>query len=188
MENSITHRLGNTASGARASIMVGAAAVLILAGCSAGTPAPTTGPTGAPTVAPTAGVTNAPTTVTSNLEACSLLTPAEVSAASPDYPLDTATPDSDSLYSYCKYTGSSGGQVRTWVLTDAASVASVFGTMKVNAGEAVSGVGDEAWWSNDSFQPGLYFLKGGVLGFISGAQTGPEDSIVALGVLMASRM
>lgn len=57
-----------------------------------------------------------------------------------------------------------------------------------NAGEAVSGVGDEAFWSTDSFQPGLYFLKGGLVAYIPGSQTGPEDSIIQLGKLLASRM
>ena len=60
--------------------------------------------------------------------------------------------------------------------------------MTINDGEAVSGVGDAAYWSTDSFAPGLYFLKNGRLGFISGSQTGPEAPIVALGVLLANRM
>ncbi len=166
--------------------------LLLLAACGGGAPAPTGpasgAPTVAPTVAPTAGVTSAPTGVTSNVEACSLLTTAEVAAAS-GMELNAATPDSDSLYTYCKYSGgSSSDEVRTFVSKDAATAASVFATMKINAGQAVTGVGDEAYWSTDSFQPGLYFLKGGQLGFISGSSFGPDDLIVQLGILMASRM
>ena len=121
---------------------------------------------------------------TTTVEACSLLTVAEVAAAS-GLALTTAKPDSDDLYSYCKYTGE--GTVNTFV-TKSAAAASYFGTVKINKGVAVPGVGDEAFWSEDSFQPGLYFLKGGVLAYISGSVFGPEDPIVALGKLMASRM
>jgi hypothetical protein len=113
------------------------------------------------------------------------LTAAEVSAAYGGT-LDTAEPSEDPLYSYCTYSGE--GEVRTYVTKDAATATSMFGTMKINAGEAVSGVGDEAYWSTDSFAPGLYFMKGGLLAYISGAQTGPEEPILELGRLLASRM
>jgi hypothetical protein len=167
--------------------------LLILVACGGGAPA-STGPaaatptqaqatsTGVPTVAPT----NAPPSGSSNVEACSLLTPAEVAAAYGGA-LDLATPTSDELYSYCSYSGD-GGEVRIFVTKSAETASAVFGTMKINDGEAVSGVGDEAFWSTDSFQPGLYFLKGGLLVFIEGSQSGPEDSIVELGKLLASRM
>jgi hypothetical protein len=37
-------------------------------------------------------------------------------------------------------------------------------------------------------QPGLYFMKGSVVAYISGAQTGPEQPIIDLGILLASRI
>jgi len=188
------------AAGARASFLIGASAmVLVLAGCGGSTPAATgqpTGTSGVPTavvtqpaaVVATSPVTNGPTAGSSNVEACSLLTVAEVAATS-DYALDLATPDSDDLYSYCKYTAPrGGGEVSTFVTKSAATASSYFATIKINTGQAVTGVGDDAFWSTDSFQPGLYFLKGGLLAYISGAQSGPEDSIINLGKLMASRM
>jgi hypothetical protein len=136
----------------------------------------------APTVAPA----TAPNPVTGTLEACALLTPAEVTAAYGDT-LDTATKSSDTIYSYCQYTGD-GGQLKTWVTQDPAAIPSVFGTMKINKGEAVSGVGDEAFWSEDSYAPGLYFLKGSALAYIEGSVFAPDSKIVDLGKLMATRM
>jgi hypothetical protein len=112
---------------------------------------------------------------------------AEVAAAS-GFELTTATPSSADDYVYCKYSGTGSDDVTTWVLNNPTSAASVFGTMKLNAGQAVAGVGDEAWWSTDSFQPGLYFLKGGLGAFVSGSQDGPDDKIIGLGKLLASRM
>src|SRR6187401_3245971 len=143
---------------------------MVLVACGGGAPA-TTGPAAAtPTSAQatsTAVATTVPTTATSTattgsgtVDACSLLTTTEVAAATGEA-LDTATPSSDSLYAYCNYTGSGSQDVRTFVLTDTGTAASVFGTMKVNDGEGVTGVGDEAWWSTDSFQPGLYIMKNG---------------------------
>jgi hypothetical protein len=167
--------------------------LLILGGCGGGTPATNGIPAATPTQAQaTTGVpavvpTNAPTTGSSSVDACSLLTVAEVAAAAGE-PLDLATPGSDSLYSYCTYTGSGSDDVRTWVIRDAATSSSVLATMKINNGEPVSGVGDEAWWSTDSFQPGLYILKGGLLAYVSGSVFGPEDSIIQLGKLLVSRM
>jgi hypothetical protein len=172
--------------------------LLILVACGGGAPA-TTGPAAAtPTQAhataasstssgPTAAATIASTPATGNVDACSLLTVAEVAAASGET-LDTATPSTVETYSYCKYTGKGSEDVRTWVLTDPTAVTSVFGTMKINAGSAVAGVGDEAWWSTDSFQPGLYIMKGGRLAYISGSVFGPDDSIIQLGKLLVSRM
>ena len=171
------------------SATLGAVLLLILAACG-GAAAPTatpggpTTPPGQPTPAPTsAPVVTPPAGVA--IDACTLLTVEEVSAAWGDT-LEGAVSTSVAPYSYCAY--GAGGEVDTWVLTDATAAASVFGTMKINDGEAVSGVGDEAYWSTDSFQPGLYFLKGGIGGFISGPQSGPDDAIVQLGVLMASRI
>jgi hypothetical protein len=63
----------------------------------------------------------------------------------------------------------------------------IFNTMKINDGEPVTGVGDEAWWSTDQFQPGLYFMKSGTLAFISGSQYGPQAPIIELGKLFATR-
>lgn len=140
----------------------------------------------APSTAPSAAATPAPTGATSNVDACTLLSVAEVAAAVPDAEVTTATPSSDIYYAYCAYEGYS--KVTTYVSTNASVAASVFATMKINSGEAVTGVGDDAWWSTDSFLPGLYFMKGSVLAFISGAQTGPEQNIIDLGTLLASRI
>ncbi len=108
---------------------------------------------------------------------CSLLTIDEVSTAYGET-LVGALAESDIYYVYCTY--GDDRQVRTFLTTEASVAQSVFATMKINDGEAVSGVGDEAWWSTDSFQPGLYFMKGGALAFISGSQYGPEAPIIAL--------
>ncbi|MEA2676955.1 MAG: hypothetical protein QOJ81_1096 [Chloroflexota bacterium] len=182
MLNANIHSLG--------SATLGAVLLLILAACG-GAAAPTarpggpTTPPGQPTPAPTStpavGPTNAPVTA----DACALLTVAEVSAAYGET-LEGAVPSSIEAYAYCAY--GAGDEVRTWVNTDPATATNIFNTMKINDGEAVAGVGDEAYWSTDSFQPGLYFMKGGVLAYISGSQSGPDDAIVQLGVLMASRM
>ena len=146
--------------------------------------APTNAPTNA--VVPTNAATNAPTAGSSSAEACSLLTVEEVAAAFGET-LDTAEPSADDLYSNCKYSGD-GGEVTTFVGKSPEASLSYFNTMKINDGEAVSGVGDEAYWSTDSFMPGLYFMKGGHLFYISGSVFGPEAPIVALGVLLASRI
>ena len=167
---------------------------LILAACGGGGVAatPTPGHSAAPTVAatatvvPTAAGTPGATSPSSSVNACALLTVAEVAAAVPDAEITTATPTGDINYAYCKYSGYSN--VMTFVTVDATAAASYWGTIKVNAGQPVAGVGDEGWWSTDSFQPGLYFMKGGVLAFISGSQFGPEQNIIDLGKLLASRM
>jgi hypothetical protein len=96
-------------------------------------------------------------------------------------------PSSDDLYAYCTYTAPGSPEVRIFI-TKSGDSASYFNTAKANAGQAVSGVGDEAYWSTDSFLPGLYFLKGGKMAYLSGPSSGPQDSIVQLGKLLASRM
>lgn len=167
--------------------------LLILVGCGGGSPAsqapggatptqPQATAAGVPTVAPT----NAATAGSGNVDACKLLTVAEVAAAY-GQTLDQAVPSADDLYAYCIYQGS-GGKVSVFVSKSVEAASSAFATVKVNKGEAVSGVGDEAFWSTDSFAPGLYFLKGGVLAYISGSSYGPEDPIIQLGKLFASRM
>ena len=168
--------------------------LLILVACSSGAPATTTKPAGptptqgqaTATGAATAATTPAPTTGGTAVDVCSLLTVTEVAAAA-EMTLDTATPSSDELYSYCEYTGGND-RVRTFVTKSASTASTIFGTMKINEGEPVTGVGDEAFWSTDSFQPGLYFMKGGQLAYISGPQSGVDSAIVVLGTLMASRM
>ena len=178
--------------------------VLILAACGGGAAAtqrpaaatsnpasPTVAgtPTSAPVVDPTDAPANVPTTApppaAGSLEACSLLTVDEVGTATGGT-FDTALPTSDEMYTYCAYSGLSSLKTSVTKSPDTASM--VFNTMKINAGEAVSGVGDEAFYSTDGFRPGLYFLKSGQMAFIGGGQGGPSDEIVALGVLMASRM
>ena len=157
----------------------------------AGNPAPTA-TSGGPTATPgqsAAVATSTPAPAPSGapvaLDACTLLTVEEVSAAWGDT-LEGALSTTAAPYSYCAY--GPNAEVRTWVLTDATAATSVFGTMKINDGEPITGVGDEDYWSTDSFQPGLYFMKRGIGGFISGSQSGPEDAIVQLGALMASRI
>jgi hypothetical protein len=167
--------------------------LLILVGCGGTSPAsqaPAAAPpiqpqataAGAPTVAPT----NVATAGSGNVDACKLLTVAEVAAAY-GQTVDQAVPSADDLYAYCTYQGA-GGKVNVYVSKSVQAASSAFGTVKVNAGQAVSGVGDEAFWSTDSTMAGLYFLKGGVLAHISGSSSGPEDPIIQLGKLLASRM
>jgi uncharacterized protein DUF3558 len=166
------------------------ALVLLLVGCSGGTAAPpaatptpaATTAAGAPTTAPSSAATAGSTTV----DACDFFTPDEVGVAygvSRPFP----KPSSDDLYAYCTYTAPGAPDIRIFV-TKSGNAASYFNTAKANSGQAVSGVGDEAYWSTDSFLPGLYFLKGGVMAYLSGPATGPQDSIVQLGKLLASRM
>lgn len=179
----------------------GAVLLLTLVACGGGAAAPTTAPR-ASTVAPTqppaasaAASVNAtivvPTTLanpgSATIEACALLTPAEVGAAS-ELTLDTATKGFDQIYSYCTYSGENDDEVKTYVTQNAAAITTAFGTVKINKGEAVTGVGDDAFWSNDGFAPGLYFTKGGALAYIEGSTTGPDSPIVELGKLMATRM
>lgn len=189
MLNPIVHPLRSTT--------LGAVLLLFLAACG-GAAAPTdtpggpTNPPGQPTPAPTSTQAPAPTGAPVAIDMCSLLTVEEVSsayAATEDHTgetLEGAEPTSAESYSYCVY--GSDREVTTWINSDPAAAASIFNTMKINDGEAVSGVGDEAYWSTDSFQPGLYFMKGGRGAFISGSEYGPEDPIIQLGVLLASRM
>jgi hypothetical protein len=169
----------------RIGAMVAPLFLIILAACGGGGGAtPTPGQSVSPTASTTA--TPAPTGATSTVDACTLLTVAEVAAAVPDAEIATATSSSDIYYAYCTYSGYS--EVKMWVTIDATVADSIFSTIKINAGVAVTGVGDDAFWSTDSFQPGLYFMKGSVVGYISGAQTGPEQNIIDLGVLLASRI
>jgi len=164
--------------------------MLILIGCSGGSGAPAAA-TPTPAAATPAGVpTSAPTSVatagSASVDACEFLTPDEVGTAygvSRPFP----KPSSDDLYAYCTYTTPGAPDVRIFV-TKSGDSASYFNTAKANAGQAVTGVGDEAYWSTDSFLPGLYFLKGGKMAYLSGPSSGPQDSIVQLGKLLASRM
>lgn len=167
--------------------------VLIAVGCGGGpagsqapasaTPQPQRTAGGTATVAPTIAARAG----SGVADACALLTLAEVSAAVDDT-IDKAVPSADERYAYCEYQVSGDRRVRVFVTKSRETATSVFGTMKINKGEAVSGVGDEAFWSTDSFQPGLYVMKGGTLAFISGSSSGPEDPIIALGALLVSRL
>lgn len=168
--------------------------LLILVGCGGGSPASQAPGAATPTQpqataagVPTAAPTNAATAGTGSVDACALLTPEEVSAAHGS-PLDVAVPSADDLYAYCTYQAGGGDKVNVFISKSVEAASSAFATVKVNKGEAVSGVGDEAFWSTDSFAPGLYFMKGSVLAYISGSSYGPEDPIIQLGKLLASRM
>jgi hypothetical protein len=168
--------------------------LLILAACGGGagptaTPGGPTVPPGQPTPVLTLPPVVLPTGQPGLVDACTLLTLDEVSTAyeaTGGDPLEGAVPSSIESYAYCDY--GADREVRTWVNADPTTSTNIFNTMKINDGEAVSGVGDEAYWSTDSFQPGLYFMKGGRLAYISGSQYGPEPEFIALGQLMASRM
>jgi hypothetical protein len=167
--------------------------LLMLAACGGAatptaTPAGATNPPGQPTPAPTSTPVVTPPAGTA-VDTCSLLTVAEVSAAyeqTGHEPLEGAVSSSADAYTYCEY--GADGEVRIWVNNDAGQSSSIFNTAKINDGEPVSGVGDDAWWSMDSFQPGLYFMKSGRAGYITGFQYEVQDPIVQLGALMASRM
>lgn len=173
--------------------------LLVLVGCGGGSPAsqapgaatptqPQATAAGVPTAGvPTAAPTNAATAGTGSVDACALLTPEEVSAAHGSV-LDVAVPSADDLYAYCTYQAGGGDKVDVFISKSVEAASSAFATVKVNKGEAVSGVGDEAFWSTDSFAPGLYFMKGSVLAYISGSSYGPEDPIIQLGKLLASRI
>jgi hypothetical protein len=168
--------------------------LLVLVGCggsasqapAAATPAPAQ-PQATAAGVPTGTPTNAATAGSGSVDACAFLTPKEVSAAFGS-PLDVGVPSSDELYAYCTYQSAGGGKVDVYVSKSAEAASSAFATVTVNKGEAVSGVGDEAFWSTDSSMAGLFFLKGGVLAHISGSSDGPEDPIIQLGKLLASRM
>jgi hypothetical protein len=147
----------------------------------AGVPTQPPTATGAPTGTPATGPTNAPVGV----DVCSLLSVGEASTAFGET-LTGAVASTVETYSYCDY--GADREIRTWINSDATTSSMYFATMKINDGEAVTGVGDEAWWSTDGFQPGLYFMKGGRLAYISGPQTGPEPAYITMGQLLASRM
>jgi hypothetical protein len=160
--------------------------MLVLGGCggSAASQAP-----GGATQPPAPGV-GGPTTAPAGpgiADACTLLTTAEVSAAGGST-FTVATPSSDANYLNCAYTSADASSKLSTFVARSAATSGYWATVKVNKGSAVSGVGDEAFWSTDSFMPGLYFLKGGVLAYISGSSDGPDDLIIGLGKLMAGRM
>lgn len=177
----------------------GATAVLLMlfvVGCGGGSGAPATvtptqagaTPAGVPTLAATSA---APSAALAEVDACKLLTPAEVSAAY-GYTVQAGVPTADDLYAYCTYTAADGREKAMVFVSRSSAAANDFQTVKSNEGHAVSGVGDEAYWGTTSFLPGLYFLKGGVEAYISSSSSssGPvsEDSIIPLGKLLASRM
>ena len=188
--------------GTTSSLQRGTSAVvlmLILAACGGVTQAPagaTPNPTqatatGPASLAPSAASSAAPSAAATGgavlADACGYLIPDEVAAAvGISNPLPA--PSADEFYTYCTYSAPGAPELKIFV-TKAAEAASVaFNTAKVNDGEAVTGVGDEAYWSTDSFRPGLYFLQNGVLAYISGSASGPDDRIVELGKLLAERI
>ena len=176
-----------------------AALALVLLGCGGGAGAPATvtstqggaTPAGVPTSAATNAATSAASAATADVDACKLLTPAEVSAAY-GYAVQAGVPSADDLYAYCNYPSADGREKAMVFVTRSSAAAGYFQTVKVNEGHAVSGVGDEAFWSTGSFLPGLYFLKGGTMAYISSVSSsseGPsEASLTPLGKLLASRM
>lgn len=144
-----------------------------------------------PAATPNAAATTTPTPTTGGgqtVDACKLATAAEVSAAY-GFTVVSATPSSDDNYASCEYTsadGSDGQKARTFISISAMG-AQYMGTVKINEGEPVSGVGDDAWWST-GFAPGIYFMKGGVLVYASGSSSGPEPLVVSLAKMMAGRI
>ena len=172
-----------------------AALTLVLLGCGGGTGAPATvTPTqggATPAGVPTSAATSAATAATADVDSCKLLTPAEVSAAY-GYAVGAGVPSADELYAYCNYPSADGREKAMIFVTRSSAAAGYFQTVKVNDGHAVSGVGDEAFWSTSSFLPGLYFMKGGTMAYISSSRSGSgplsEDALIPLGKLLASRM
>lgn len=165
--------------------------MLILVGCGGGTAAPAaatpTQPQATAAGVPTVGPTSAATAGSASVEACDFLTPDEVSTiVGMSRPLPV--PSSDANYAYCKYSTPGAPELMIFVTKSAENAANQFNTAKLNGGEAVSGVGDQAFWSTDSFLPGLYFMKGGTMAYISGSSSGPQAPIIQLGKLLASRM
>ncbi|MDQ6794951.1 MAG: hypothetical protein M3067_09080, partial [Chloroflexota bacterium] len=144
-----------------------------------------------PAGVPTTAATSAATAATADVDACKLLTPAEVSAAY-GYAVQAGLPSADDLYAYCNYPSADGREKAMIFVTRSSAAAAYFQTVKVNEGHAVSGVGDEAYWGTGNFLPGLYFLKGGTMAYVSSVSSkseGPsEASLTQLGKLLASRM
>ncbi len=175
----------------------GAAAValmLIVVGCGGGSGAPaaaTTQPGATSAGAPTPAATAAPSAALAAVDACKLLSASEVSAAY-GFTVQAGVPTADDLYAYCTYPSDSGRDKGMVFITRSSAAAQYFQTVKINKGHPVTGVGDEAYWGTDSFLPGLYFLKGGVMAYISSStsNSGPvsEDALIPLGKLLASRM
>jgi hypothetical protein len=123
-------------------------------------------------------------------DACALLSLQEVTLAH-GKPLTWALPAADASYVYCAYgTGrkTKEGELRTFVTANPATARFVFDSVKAGAGEAVPGVGDNAFWSSDPARPGLYLMKRGSLAYISGAAGKPHAETVELGKLLASRL
>jgi hypothetical protein len=184
--------------GTRSSLKRGTSAVvlmltLVACGGAAQAPAsatpsqPPASAAGVPTVAPSAAASAAATGRAVLADACGYLIPDEVAAAvGMGNPLPV--PSADDLYTYCTYSAPGAPELKIFVTKSAETASTAFNTAKANDGEAVSGVGDEAYWSTDSFLPGLYFLKDGVLAYISGPASGPDDRIIELGKLLAERI
>lgn len=144
--------------------------------------------TAGPAATPNAAATTPPTPTTGGgqtVDACKLATAAEVSAAY-GFTVASTTPSSDDNYANCEYTSADGQKARTFITISAAG-AQYMRTVKINEGEPVSGVGDDAWWST-GFAPGIYFMKGGVLLYASGPSDGPDPLVVSLAKMMAGRM
>jgi hypothetical protein len=178
-----------------------ALALTVTACAAAGTPAPagtsgpgatpgaTSGPvgSGAPASAPagtTAAGTNAPAG-----DGCRYATVAEVSTA---YGFQattaTATPPADDNYVYCQYASADGRTVILTYVSRSPTALMIYDGYK-SSGETVSGVGDEAFWSNDV----LYVKKGSIFAGIA-PRAGSSGSVdvevagVALGKVIAGRM
>lgn len=164
--------------------------MLILVGCGGGG---TSAPAAATPTQPQATAAGAPTSAATQasgpvvLQACDYMTPDEV-ATTAGMSQPNRRPSEDELYSYCSYVGPGAPELKIFVSKTTETATTAFNTAKANKGEAVSGVGDEAYWSTDSFLPGLYLMKSGLLGYISGSSSGPEDRIVKLGKLFAERI
>jgi hypothetical protein len=182
--------------GIRRSLTRGTPAVvlmLILVGCGGGTQAPAgaspsqpqASAAGVPTSAPSVAATTGPGPVV--LAACDYFNSDDVATTvGMSHPIPM--PSEDELYSYCTYSAPGAPELKIFVTKTTETATTAFNTAKANKGEAVSGVGDEAYWSTDSFLPGLYLMKSGLLGYISGSSSGPEDRIIELGKLFAERI
>jgi len=148
-------------------------------------PQTTAGPAATPIAAAT--TTTPATGGGQTVDACKLATAAEVSAAY-GFKVASATPSGDDNDRRCDYASADGRSEATTFISISAVGAQYMDTVKINKGEPVSGVGDDAWWSTDSFMPGIYFMKGGVLVYASGSVFGPDELVVSLAKTMAGRM
>jgi hypothetical protein len=173
--------------------------VFALAACSAGAspaPAGTAGPGG---TAPPAGAT-APVTASAGASAagtaaaagdgCRYATVAEVGAAY-GFTVATAkaTPPADDNYVYCEYASADGRTVILTYVSRTQAALAIYDGYRQSKDEAVSGVGDEAFWADDV----LYVKKGGVFAGIQ-ARSGSRGTVdvhdagVALGKVIAGRL